>query len=93
MFQFYEEHSISEDTVQCYMIGKFLQGVYIPEIIHVCVTYNNNTNSSIEPVEYEVKNKYNVMLNNLCNFSLYLNELFPNLPEMHSILNREEIFN
>jgi glycosyltransferase involved in cell wall biosynthesis len=91
MFQFYEDHSISEDTVQCYMIGKFLQGVYIPNIIYVCVTYNNNTNSSIEPVEYEVKQKYNMMLNNLCNFSFYLNELFPNLPEMHSILNKDEL--
>lgn len=90
IFQFYEGHTISEDTVQCYMIGKFLQGAYIPKIIHVCITYNNNSNSSIEPVSAETIKTYNKMLNDLSCFSFNFSELFPNLPKFYNFVNENE---
>jgi hypothetical protein len=75
------------------MIGKFLQGAYIPKIIHVCITYNNNSNSSIEPVSAETIKSYNKMLNDLSCFSFNFSELFPNLPKYYNFVNENEFLN
>jgi len=93
IYQFYEEHSISEDTVQCFILGNFLQGVYIPKLMYTSILYSDVDNTSFAPVSDECKIKYYQIVELTRKLSKNIEELFPNLPKMHSILNKEEIFN
>lgn len=91
IFQFYEGHSISEDTVQCFIIGNFLQGVYIPALMYTSILYNDVNNTSFAPVSDKCKIEYNQMIETTRELSKNISQLFPNLPEMNSILNKDEL--
>jgi glycosyltransferase involved in cell wall biosynthesis len=91
IYQFYEGHSISEDTVQCLIIGNFLQGVYIPSLMYTSILYNDTDNTSFAPVSDKCKFEYDQMIEAVREFSKNIEKLFPNLPEMNSILNKDEL--
>ena len=91
IFQFYEGHPISEDTVQCFIIGNFLQGVYIPKLLYTSILYNDVDNTSFIPVSDECKTDYYLMVEATRELSQNIKKIFPNLPEMYGILNKDEL--
>lgn len=91
IYQFYEGHSLCEDTVQCLIIGNFLQGIYIPTLTYTSILYNDTDNTSFAPVSDKCKFEYGQMIEAVREFSKNIEKLFPNLPEMNSILNKDEL--
>jgi hypothetical protein len=61
--------------------------------MYTSILYSDVDNTSFAPVSDECKIKYYQIVEVTRKLSKNIEELFPNLPKMHSILNRDEIFN
>lgn len=90
-FAFYEGHQISEDMVQCTLIGHFLKGCYIPHDTIYNIRYADCSNTSAMYNDDNMKD-IEILEQYLIDFIVNLRKLFPNLEPLETkILNYEEI--
>lgn len=76
LFGFYEGHSLSEDNVQCVMLGIFCKGCYLEEPTVCNIVYSDAMNSSYMPVSADVYDSYMNMIYNIESFWEYYYKLF-----------------
>ena len=89
MFGFYEGHPLSEDHVQCVMLGYFCQGAYLKKNTYVSILFSNHINTSFIPLPSKIVDSYKKMLDNLDEFIKSYHQLFSHLPYHNTYLNVE----
>ena len=92
-YNFYEGHSISEDSLQIFFLTNCLKGCYIEKDLYynVCYFGGVETNSSFMPISDECKYDYDKLVYDIKLMEQHFLNIYPNLNLFDSFLNKHEL--